>query len=164
MAERQEALQAAAAEDGVAKAAMSELVQQKQVLIQDNEACEAAISDVTDRKQVLLAISIKSAAAAIAAARVVTAAAKLAAAAQLAVAAAQGATADTGVPAHMVQPLLTSYLALIMLYRLLFTLNRLLLVILLFRLAHLVASVPVPCWCCCLMTCSVAFAQRLSYS
>lgn len=56
MAERQEALQAAAAEDAVAKAAVSELLQQKQVLIQDNEACEAAISDVTDRKQVLLAI------------------------------------------------------------------------------------------------------------
>ena len=54
MAERDEALQTATAEDGRAKAAMSELLQQKEVLIRDNEACEAAISDVMERKQVLL--------------------------------------------------------------------------------------------------------------
>ncbi|KAL0037264.1 hypothetical protein WJX79_009148 [Trebouxia sp. C0005] len=51
MAERDEALQTATAEDNRAKAAMSELLQQKEVLIRDNEACEAAISDVMDRKQ-----------------------------------------------------------------------------------------------------------------
>ena len=54
MAERDEALQTATAEDNRAKAAMSELLQQKKVLIRDNEACEAAISDVMERKQVLL--------------------------------------------------------------------------------------------------------------
>ena len=54
MAERDEALQTATAGDGRAKAAMSELLQQKEVLIRDNEACEAAISDVMERKQVLL--------------------------------------------------------------------------------------------------------------
>lgn len=68
MAERDEALQTAAAEDNCAKAAMSELLQQKQVLIRDNEACEAAISDVMERKQVLLqATSAKCAPAGIAA-------------------------------------------------------------------------------------------------